>query len=192
MQTASPASVRRLRLSRRAAMTRLSSSPACNSGPLLRSAIPSPLPARTLRPSFEIVDVVTHVAAVAAEEWPCLCRSHLLELAGAQTQIEGRLLGRQEWTSLLRPSRAGDVVIHEKLASSKRAGLPAASLASAPARRPCRGSNLGGYKIEPPARRVVRPRGLAAGSSSATDPRAVAMHEHCRECASWRKRLRVG
>src|SRR5438105_3042829 len=47
------------------------------------------------RPEVEVVDMVAHVTAVATERRAVAGSAHGLHLAGAQAEIEGRLLRRK-------------------------------------------------------------------------------------------------
>jgi hypothetical protein len=59
--------------------------------------------------------MIAHVPAVASKAWTGPAGAHLLELSGAQAEIEGRLLGRKEGTSLLGSCGTGDLVVHLSL-----------------------------------------------------------------------------
>lgn len=56
--------------------------------------------------------MIAHIAAVAPEDGSDARTAHRLKLARAKSEIEGRLLGRKKRTSLFRPGRAFDAVVH--------------------------------------------------------------------------------
>src|SRR4051794_35002725 len=85
-----------------------------------------------LRPGIEIIDVIAHVAAVAAVARTFALAAHLLELAGAEPEIESRLLGRKKRTSLPGTCGAGDIVIHGDLVASDEAPQRSRSPLSCP------------------------------------------------------------
>lgn len=102
-----------------------------------------------LRPGVEIVDVVADVATVPPETWSRPAGPHGLQLAGAEPEVEGGLLGREERAPLLGPCRPGDIVVPEILVAASCVSLPACAVMSDGFRWAGRGSNIDRRKFEP-------------------------------------------
>src|SRR5690242_1016255 len=64
--------------------------------------------------------MIANDAAMPPENRPPPCPPQLLELAGAQAEVKGRLLGRKEGASLFCPRSATDFVIHDCLTLSRQ------------------------------------------------------------------------
>src|SRR5690606_10819135 len=81
-----------------------------------RSGIGRRIRGQTFRPGVEVIDMIAHVAAVTTKPGPGTLGTHRLQLARAEAQVEGGLLGRQERTSLPGPCGPGNFVFHKTLA----------------------------------------------------------------------------
>ena len=63
--------------------------------------------------------MIAHKPAMASYDWPGAQATHLLKLAGAQTQEESCLLSREKGGALFCPNSTLDIVNQDNLLKSK-------------------------------------------------------------------------